>query len=73
MKTVVVAGAVGVIGRGVLAHFEDKDVKLVAVSRRAPDFPTRAQHLPVDLTDRESCEALLSKVTHATHLVFAAY
>jgi nucleoside-diphosphate-sugar epimerase len=73
MKTVVVAGAVGVIGRGVLAHFEDKDVNLVAVSRRAPDFPTRAQHLPVDLTDRESCEALLSKVTHATHLVFAAY
>jgi NADP-dependent 3-hydroxy acid dehydrogenase YdfG len=38
MKTVVVAGAVGVIGRGVLAHYEDKGVNLVAVSRRAPDF-----------------------------------
>jgi nucleoside-diphosphate-sugar epimerase len=73
MKTVVVAGAVGVIGRGVLAHYEDKDVKLVAVSRRAPDFPTRAKHLPVDLLDRDACEALLSQVPDATDLVFAAY
>lgn len=73
MKTVVVAGAVGVIGRGVLAHYEDKDVNLVAVSRRAPDFPTRAKHLPVDLLDREFCEALLSQVPDATHLVFTAY
>lgn len=73
MKTVVVAGAVGVIGRGVLAHYEDKDVNLVAVSRRTPDFPSRAKHLPVDLLDRDSCEALLSQVPDATHLVFAAY
>jgi nucleoside-diphosphate-sugar epimerase len=73
MKTVVVAGAVGVIGRGVLAHYEDKQVNLVAVSRRAPDFPSRAKHLPVDLLDRDSCEALLSQVPDATHLVFAAY
>ena len=73
MKTVVVAGAVGVIGRGVLVHYETKGVDLVAVSRRAPDFPTRARHLAVDLLDRESCEALLAQVPEATHLVFAAY
>ncbi|SKC99489.1 Nucleoside-diphosphate-sugar epimerase [Burkholderia sp. CF099] len=73
MKTIVVAGAVGVIGRGVLAHYEDKDVKLVAISRRVPDFPTRAQHLQVDLLDRASCETLLAKIPDATHLVFAAY
>jgi nucleoside-diphosphate-sugar epimerase len=73
MKTVVIAGAVGVIGRGVLAHYEDKDVNLVAVSRRAPDFPTRARHLPVDLLDRNSSEKFLSQVPDATHLVFAAY
>ncbi|MFD1557476.1 SDR family oxidoreductase [Paraburkholderia silviterrae] len=73
MKTVVVAGAVGVIGRGVLDHFEGKEVNLVAVSRRAPDFPTRALHLPVDLTNRESCESLLPQASDATHLVFAAY
>lgn len=72
-KSVIVAGAVGVIGRGVLAHFENQDVELVALSRRKPDFPTRAQHLPVDLTDRDSCEKWLSQVPGATHLVFAAY
>ncbi|WP_374956885.1 NAD-dependent epimerase/dehydratase family protein [Paraburkholderia sp. BL18I3N2] len=73
MKTVVVAGAVGVIGRGVLAHYEDKNVNLVAVSRRTPDFTSRAKHFPVDLLDRDSCEALLSQVPDATHLVLAAY
>ncbi|MCK1968554.1 SDR family oxidoreductase [Franconibacter sp. IITDAS19] len=72
-KTVVVAGAVGVIGRGVLAHFEEQDVELVALSRSQPDFPTRARHLPVDLTDRHACEAMLAQVPEATHLVFAAY
>lgn len=74
MKTVVVAGSAGVIGRGVLAHFENNpDVELIAISRRAPDFPTRARHVPADLTDRESCEGLLSQLTDATHLVFCAY
>lgn len=72
-KRIIVAGAVGVIGRGVLAHFEDQDVELIALSRRKPDFPTRAQHLPVDLTDRDSCEKWLAQVPDATHLVFAAY
>jgi nucleoside-diphosphate-sugar epimerase len=73
MKTVVAAGAVGVIGRGVLAHYETKGVDLVAVSRRAPDFPTRARHLAVDLLDGESCEALPAQVPEATHFAFAAY
>nr|WP_321270469.1 SDR family oxidoreductase [Alcaligenes faecalis] len=73
LKTVVVAGAVGIIGRGVLAHYEDKNVNLIALSRRAPDFPTRAIHLPVDLLDRESCERFISQIPGATHLIFAAY
>jgi nucleoside-diphosphate-sugar epimerase len=72
-KTVIVAGAVGVIGRGVLAHFEQQDAELIAISRRAPDFPTRARHLPVDLMDRQACEEMLAQVPEATHLVFAAY
>ncbi len=36
-KTAIVAGAVGVICRGVLGHFEDQDVDLIALSRREPD------------------------------------
>lgn len=74
MKTVVVAGAVGVIGRGVLAHFEQSsDVELIALSRRVPDFPTRARHLSVDLIDRSACEELLAPLKGATHIVFGAY
>lgn len=74
MKTVVIAGAVGVIGRGVLAHYESKQgVDVIAVSRRAPDFPTRASHLAIDLNDRESCERMFAQASGATHLVFCAY
>src|ERR1700722_317501 len=74
MKTVVIAGAVGVIGRGVLAHYEaDEDVEIIAISRRAPDFPTRARHLAIDLGDRESSERMFAQASSATHLVYCAY
>ncbi|MFO1150839.1 MAG: SDR family oxidoreductase [Alsobacter sp.] len=74
MKTVIVAGAVGVIGRAVLAHFDTlPNVRVLAISRRAPDFPTRAQHLPVDLLDPASCRALLAAHKDVTHIVYAAY
>jgi nucleoside-diphosphate-sugar epimerase len=74
MKTVVIAGAVGVIGRGVLAHYETNEAtQVIAVSRRAPDFPTRARHLAIDLGDRESSERMFAQASDATHLVFCAY
>lgn len=74
MKTVVVAGAVGVIGRGVLAHYEaEEDVEIIAISRRAPDFPTRAHHLAMDLEDPESSERMFAQASGATHLVYCAY
>ena len=38
-RTVVIAGALGVVGRSVLDHFERQaDVEIIALSRRAPDF-----------------------------------
>ncbi len=74
MKTVVIAGAVGVIGRGVLAHYEtNEDVEIIAISRRPPDFPTRARHLAIDLGERESSERILAQASSATHFVFCAY
>ncbi|HVY99057.1 MAG TPA: SDR family oxidoreductase [Dongiaceae bacterium] len=73
-KTVLVAGAVGVIGRAVLAHFEDQaSADLIAVSRRKPDFPTRARHLSLDLRDRQACRSVLAGCPGVTHIVFAAY
>jgi nucleoside-diphosphate-sugar epimerase len=74
MKTVVVAGAVGVIGRGVLAHFDDRrDARVVGLSRRSPDFPTRAEHISVDLMNPADCENKLGGLNDVTHLVYAAY
>lgn len=71
---IVVAGALGLVGRGVLEHFEtERDWDLVALSRRAPDFQTRARAISVDLTARADCEAKLGHLTDATHIVFAAF
>lgn len=73
MKTVLVAGAVGVIGRSVLAHFEKQDVRLIGLSRRHPEFETRAEHISVDLLDEKDSIAKLTAAEGTTHIVFAAY
>jgi len=74
LKTIVVAGAVGVIGRAVLAHFDQlPDVNVIALSRRAPDFPTRAKHISIDLLSETDCAAKAQAFAGVTHIVFAAY
>lgn len=74
MKTVVVAGAVGVIGRGILAHFDNRpDVRVVGLSRRSPDFETHAEHISVDLMNPDDCENKLSSLNDVSHIVYAAY
>ena len=51
-KTAVVVGSLGVIGRNLLDHLaKDDDWDLVGLSRRAPDFETRAKFISVDLLD----------------------
>ena len=38
-KTVIIAGALGVVGRAVLDHFgAQADCEVIALSRRRPDF-----------------------------------
>jgi nucleoside-diphosphate-sugar epimerase len=74
LKTIVVAGAVGVIGRAVLAHLDQQpNVNVIALSRRAPDFPTRARHVSVDLLDEQACAAAAQQFSQVSHIVFAAY
>ncbi len=56
----VVAG-LGVIGRGILDHFDDRtDWTLSAISRRAPDFETRASFHSVDLSDAKATRSGLA-------------
>jgi nucleoside-diphosphate-sugar epimerase len=69
----VVAGGLGVVGRSVLEHLEHRaDWDIVALSRRKPDFATRAEIVAVDLTDPASCRDGLGTVKGVTHVVYAA-
>src|SRR4051794_40371115 len=71
-KVALVAGATGVVGRALLEYLEGQnDWDIVAVSRRAPDFPSRAWHLSIDLADAGTCARALSEIG-ATHLFYTA-
>jgi len=73
-KTALVAGGLGVIGRALVQHFAERGGwEAVALSRRAPDFETRARHVQVDLLDRAATEAALAGLGGVTHLFYAAY
>jgi nucleoside-diphosphate-sugar epimerase len=72
-KKLVVAGAVGVIGRTAISHFEKlDDWDVVGLSRSRPDFTTRATHISVDLLHPEASIEALSGQNDITHIVFAA-
>ncbi len=74
MKTVLVAGAVGVIGRAVVDHLSRvADTRVIGLSRRKPDFQTSAEYVQVDLDDPANAMSVLGKFKETTHLVFAAY
>ncbi len=73
-KTALIAGTTGVVGRALLEHLENQgDWDIIALSRRAPDFPTRARFLSVDLADRTDTATKLAGVRGVTHVFFAAY
>lgn len=72
-RKVLVVGALGLVGRAVVEALEDQDgCEAVAVSRRPPDFPTRARFLQLDLTDRAACRQQLGRLDGVTHIVYAA-
>ncbi|MBO6561433.1 MAG: SDR family oxidoreductase [Nisaea sp.] len=73
-KKALVVGALGVIGRRLVQHLEEVGGwDIVGVSRRAPDFPTRAAHISVDLLDRADAEAKLGGLTDITHIFYTAF
>jgi len=72
-KTALVAGGLGVIGRNLVNHFAALDEwDVIALSRRSPDFESRARFIPVDLLNRADCEEKLSDLRPVTHIMFAA-
>lgn len=74
MRTVLVAGATGLVGEAAVAAFAAAGWQVLAVSRRTPDPvpPGAVRHIAVDLTDAEACRAAFSGLTDVTHVVYAA-
>ncbi|HQT79220.1 MAG TPA: SDR family oxidoreductase [Rhodopila sp.] len=71
-KTVLVAGATGLVGYGALKHFaQAPDTAVIAVSRRPPPG-LAVRHLALDLTDADACRAAASALSDVTHVVYAA-
>lgn len=69
-----VAGGLGVIGRNVATYLADTlGWQVTALSRRAPDFDTRARYLSVDLLDAETTRGELERAGPFTHVFYAAY
>jgi nucleoside-diphosphate-sugar epimerase len=72
-RTVLVAGAGGLVGRAVIEHYlAQGSAKVIALSRHPPVPETGAAHIAVDLTDPASCETRLGGLGTITHIVYAA-
>jgi len=74
-KKAVVFGALGLVGRSVISALESRtDWQIVGVSRRAPDFRSRARFISLDLTDRDACVRTFAAPEFAdvSHVVYAA-
>ena len=73
-RTALVAGALGIAGRAVVERLEmESDWNIVALTRRVPDFPTRARTVAVDLLDTADCTATFGKLSEVTHVFYNAY
>lgn len=73
-KTVLIAGASGLVGCAAVDAFLDAGWEVIALSRRKPEvFSERTfTHLTVDLQDRTACEAAFSHLADVTHVVYTA-
>ena len=72
VKTVLVIGASGIIGRAHIRNLAGReDVRILAASRRPePDLPENAAAYPVDLTDGAFDPAPLKDVTQALYCAY---
>ncbi len=72
-KTVLIAGASGLVGFAALRHFAaEPDTRVIALSRRPPHELFGATHIALDLDDPAACQAVATVLTDVTHLVYAA-
>ena len=71
--TVLIAGALGIVGRAALDRFtRDGDWDVIGLSRRTPDFETSASFVSADLRDADASASALRPLSRVTHVVYAA-
>jgi nucleoside-diphosphate-sugar epimerase len=74
MKTAVVIGALGVIGRYVVEHLAGlEDWQVIGVSRRTGEPRERVRYIAVDLLDAQAAAMKLAELRDATHIFYAAF
>jgi nucleoside-diphosphate-sugar epimerase len=74
MKTAVVLGALGVIGRYIVEKLAAlEDWRVVGVSRRKGEERDRVRYIAVDLLDRAAAMRALEGLSEATHVFYAAF
>ena len=72
-KTILVAGATGLVGHAAMQHFAGlPDTSVIAVSRRKPAETFGARFMSVDLQDRAKCAEIFGAMPEVTHVVYAA-
>ena len=72
-RTVLVAGASGLVGFAAARHFASlPDWRVIAVSRRIPDGLDTVDRVSVDLLDRTRCAEVFGNMREVTHVVYAA-
>ena len=72
-KVALVLGGTGTVG-GNLVRFLDRrnDWDVIAVARRAPEFPIGARFIGLDLSDARACAERLRGIEDVTHAIYAA-
>jgi nucleoside-diphosphate-sugar epimerase len=73
-KSILVAGAQGVIGRAAAEHFcKKRGVTVYGVSRRPVVGLENVRAISVDLLNPDDAKAKISKLKDVTHVIFGAY
>lgn len=72
-RTVLIAGASGLVGYAAAQHFARRPGwRVIGVSRRLPDGLDGVELVPVDLMDAARCAEVFGGMRDVTHVVYAA-
>src|SRR3954465_9340643 len=68
-----VAGASGVVGRGLVRYLAAQDNwDVIGLARRTPSAPLPGRMLQVDLADMVACNSQLEHLSEVTHVIYCA-